>query len=144
MDPSCTYVVCSFYNKSIYIYDFMTWEMVAKATGYVEIVTSVIFSKIFNVTHTHNTYEMSICFIYVSISISIYVCMSLIIIHNWIASPKSVSKWIQTRFDCGLLYHSLRLSATYLRYGQKSRVVSCESLSCLCWFDFIYGETIVC
>ncbi|WJX78299.1 hypothetical protein P8452_61537 [Trifolium repens] len=24
MDPSCTYVVCSFYNKSIYIYDFMT------------------------------------------------------------------------------------------------------------------------
>ncbi|XP_045793438.1 WD repeat-containing protein 62 isoform X1 [Trifolium pratense] len=43
MDPSCTYVVCSFSNKSIYIYDFMTGEMVAKATGHAEIVTGVIF-----------------------------------------------------------------------------------------------------
>ncbi|KAI5429628.1 uncharacterized protein LOC127127506 isoform X3 [Lathyrus oleraceus] len=43
MDPSCTYVVCSFSNKSICIYDFMTGEMVAKATGHAEIVTGVIF-----------------------------------------------------------------------------------------------------
>ncbi|RDX82457.1 WD repeat-containing protein 62, partial [Mucuna pruriens] len=43
MDPSCTYVVCSFSNKSICIYDFITGEMVAKATGHAEIVTGVIF-----------------------------------------------------------------------------------------------------
>ncbi|XP_020235251.1 mitogen-activated protein kinase-binding protein 1 isoform X2 [Cajanus cajan] len=43
MDPSCTYVVCSFSNKSICIYDFVTGEMVAKATGHAEIVTGVIF-----------------------------------------------------------------------------------------------------
>ncbi|TKY65891.1 Mitogen-activated protein kinase-binding protein 1 [Spatholobus suberectus] len=43
MDPSCTYVVCSFSNKFICIYDFITGEMVAKATGHAEIVTGVIF-----------------------------------------------------------------------------------------------------
>ncbi|KAL2337005.1 hypothetical protein Fmac_011451 [Flemingia macrophylla] len=43
MDPSCTYVVCSFSNKSICMYDFVTGEMVAKATGHAEIVTGVIF-----------------------------------------------------------------------------------------------------
>ncbi|KAG5142868.1 hypothetical protein JHK82_018563 [Glycine max] len=43
MDPSCTYVVCSFSNKSICMYDFITGEMVAKATGHAEIVTGVIF-----------------------------------------------------------------------------------------------------
>ncbi|KAJ1437346.1 WD40/YVTN repeat-like-containing domain superfamily [Sesbania bispinosa] len=43
MDPSCTYVVCSFSNKSICIFDFITGEMVAKATGHAEIVTGVIF-----------------------------------------------------------------------------------------------------
>lgn len=42
MDPSCTYVVCSFSNKSICMYDFITGEMVAKATGHAEIVTGVI------------------------------------------------------------------------------------------------------
>ncbi|KAG5095333.1 hypothetical protein JHK84_050921 [Glycine max] len=43
MDPSCcTYVVCSFSNKSICIYDFITGEMVVKATGHAEIVTGVI------------------------------------------------------------------------------------------------------
>ncbi|RYR62061.1 hypothetical protein Ahy_A04g019398 [Arachis hypogaea] len=43
MDPSCTYVVCSFSNKSICIYDFNTGEIVAKAIGHAEIVTGVIF-----------------------------------------------------------------------------------------------------
>ncbi|XP_019450724.1 PREDICTED: mitogen-activated protein kinase-binding protein 1 [Lupinus angustifolius] len=43
MDPSCSYVVCSFSNKSICIYDFLTGEMVAKAMGHAEIVTGVIF-----------------------------------------------------------------------------------------------------
>ncbi|XP_058722730.1 uncharacterized protein LOC131594577 [Vicia villosa] len=41
--PSCTYVACSFSNKTICIYDFMTGEMVAKSTGHAEIVTGVIF-----------------------------------------------------------------------------------------------------
>ncbi|KAK7256868.1 hypothetical protein RIF29_30412 [Crotalaria pallida] len=43
MDPSCTFVVCSFSNKSICIFDFITGEMVAKAMGHAEIVTGVIF-----------------------------------------------------------------------------------------------------
>ncbi|XP_020977016.1 mitogen-activated protein kinase-binding protein 1 isoform X3 [Arachis ipaensis] len=43
MDPSCTYVVCSFSNKSICIYDLNTGEIVAKAIGHAEIVTGVIF-----------------------------------------------------------------------------------------------------
>ncbi|KAK7294641.1 hypothetical protein RJT34_17531 [Clitoria ternatea] len=43
MDPSCSYIVCTFSNKSICIYDFITGEMVAKATGHAEIVTGVIF-----------------------------------------------------------------------------------------------------
>ncbi|KAK8466480.1 hypothetical protein PHAVU_008G107900 [Phaseolus vulgaris] len=43
MDPSCTYVVCSFSNKSICIYDLITGKMAAKAAGHAEIITGVIF-----------------------------------------------------------------------------------------------------
>ncbi|KAK7395150.1 hypothetical protein VNO78_15694 [Psophocarpus tetragonolobus] len=43
MDPSCTYAVCSFSNKSICIYDLITGEMVALASGHAEIVTGVLF-----------------------------------------------------------------------------------------------------
>ncbi|WVZ05114.1 hypothetical protein V8G54_018460, partial [Vigna mungo] len=43
MDPSCSYVVCSFSNKSICIYDLITGKMAAKAAGHAEIVTGVIF-----------------------------------------------------------------------------------------------------
>ncbi|KAF7845400.1 mitogen-activated protein kinase-binding protein 1 isoform X1 [Senna tora] len=43
MDPSGTYAVCSFSNKSICIYDFVTGEMVANAMGHAEVVTGVIF-----------------------------------------------------------------------------------------------------
>ncbi|KOM37600.1 hypothetical protein LR48_Vigan03g098200 [Vigna angularis] len=43
MDPSCSYVVCSFSNKSICIYDLITGKMASKAAGHAEIVTGVIF-----------------------------------------------------------------------------------------------------
>ncbi|XP_028787401.1 mitogen-activated protein kinase-binding protein 1 isoform X2 [Neltuma alba] len=43
MDPSGTYVVCSFSNKSICIYDLFTGQMVASAMGHAEVVTGIIF-----------------------------------------------------------------------------------------------------
>ncbi|XP_027927091.1 mitogen-activated protein kinase-binding protein 1 isoform X2 [Vigna unguiculata] len=43
MDPSCSYAVCSFSNKSICIYDLVTGKMAAKAAWHAEIVTGVIF-----------------------------------------------------------------------------------------------------
>ncbi|XP_057983325.1 uncharacterized protein LOC131168119 isoform X1 [Malania oleifera] len=43
MDPSCSYLVCSYSNKSICMYDFISGEMVAQAVGHGEVVTGVIF-----------------------------------------------------------------------------------------------------
>ncbi|KAK6290592.1 hypothetical protein POUND7_002133 [Theobroma cacao] len=43
MDPSGSYLVCSFSNKSICVYDFISGEMIAQAVGHGEVVTGVIF-----------------------------------------------------------------------------------------------------
>lgn len=43
LDPSCTYLLCSYSNKCICIYDFITGEMITQAMGHGEIVTGVIF-----------------------------------------------------------------------------------------------------
>ncbi|KAK4742582.1 hypothetical protein SAY87_000583 [Trapa incisa] len=43
MDPSCSYLVCSYSNKSICIYDFVNGEMVTQAAGHSEVITGVIF-----------------------------------------------------------------------------------------------------
>ncbi|KAJ4971893.1 hypothetical protein NE237_004992 [Protea cynaroides] len=43
IDPSCSYLVCSFSNNSICIYDFTSGELVAKALGHGEVITGVIF-----------------------------------------------------------------------------------------------------
>ncbi|KAJ7961294.1 mitogen-activated protein kinase-binding protein 1 isoform X1 [Quillaja saponaria] len=43
MDPSCTYLVCSYSNKSICIYDFITGDVVMQALGHSEVITGVIF-----------------------------------------------------------------------------------------------------
>ncbi|XP_062095314.1 uncharacterized protein LOC133801171 isoform X2 [Humulus lupulus] len=43
IDPSCSYLACSFSNKSLCIYDFITGEMVSQAMGHGEIMTGVIF-----------------------------------------------------------------------------------------------------
>ncbi|KAL1083219.1 hypothetical protein V6Z11_D09G185300 [Gossypium hirsutum] len=43
MDPSGSYFVCSFSNKSMCVYDFTTGEMIAQAVGHGEVVTGVIF-----------------------------------------------------------------------------------------------------
>ncbi|KAA8518996.1 hypothetical protein F0562_016230 [Nyssa sinensis] len=43
MDPSCSYLVCSYSNRSICMYDFITGEMVARAVGHAEVITGVIF-----------------------------------------------------------------------------------------------------
>ncbi|XP_041026151.1 mitogen-activated protein kinase-binding protein 1 [Juglans microcarpa x Juglans regia] len=43
MDPSGSYLVCSYSNKSISVYDFISGEMVAQAMGHGEVITGVIF-----------------------------------------------------------------------------------------------------
>ncbi|KAK4270452.1 hypothetical protein QN277_023488 [Acacia crassicarpa] len=43
MDPSGTYVVCSYSNKSVCIYDIFSGQMVANAMGHAEVVTGIIF-----------------------------------------------------------------------------------------------------
>ncbi|XP_030479012.1 uncharacterized protein LOC115696243 isoform X1 [Cannabis sativa] len=43
IDPSCSYLACSFSNKSLCIYDFITGEMVSQAIGHSEIITGAIF-----------------------------------------------------------------------------------------------------
>ncbi|GMI71397.1 hypothetical protein like AT3G09080 [Hibiscus trionum] len=43
MDPSGSYFICSFSNKSICVYDFTSGEMIAQAVGHGEVVTGVIF-----------------------------------------------------------------------------------------------------
>nr|POE90882.1 mitogen-activated protein kinase-binding protein 1 [Quercus suber] len=43
MDPSCSYLVCSYSNKSISVYDFISGENVTQAMGHGEVITGVIF-----------------------------------------------------------------------------------------------------
>ncbi|WCJ28424.1 Mitogen-activated protein kinase-binding protein 1 [Euphorbia peplus] len=43
MDPSCSYLVCCYSNKSMCMYDAMSGEMVLQAMGHGEVVTGVIF-----------------------------------------------------------------------------------------------------
>ncbi|CAK9154468.1 unnamed protein product [Ilex paraguariensis] len=43
MDPSCSYLGCSYSNRSVCIYDFVTGGMVAQAAGHGEVITGVIF-----------------------------------------------------------------------------------------------------
>ncbi|MQM01511.1 hypothetical protein Taro_034271, partial [Colocasia esculenta] len=43
IDPSGSYVLCSYSNKSLRIYDFVTGELVALAMGHAEVVTGSIF-----------------------------------------------------------------------------------------------------
>ncbi|KDO53223.1 hypothetical protein CISIN_1g047837mg, partial [Citrus sinensis] len=43
VDPSGSYLVCSYSNKSICLYDFISGEMVAKAMGHGEVITGVTF-----------------------------------------------------------------------------------------------------
>ncbi|XVE76508.1 hypothetical protein DITRI_Ditri12bG0179300 [Diplodiscus trichospermus] len=43
MDPSGSYLVCSFSNKSICLYDFMSGEIIAQAVGHGEVATGIIF-----------------------------------------------------------------------------------------------------
>ncbi|XP_048127129.1 mitogen-activated protein kinase-binding protein 1 isoform X1 [Rhodamnia argentea] len=43
MDPSCNYLVCSYSDKSLRMYDFNSGEMVIQAAGHGEVVTGIIF-----------------------------------------------------------------------------------------------------
>ncbi|KAG5550428.1 hypothetical protein RHGRI_015400 [Rhododendron griersonianum] len=43
VDPSCSFLVCSYSNRSICIYDLFTGEIVARAAGHGEVVTGLIF-----------------------------------------------------------------------------------------------------
>ncbi|XAR68854.1 hypothetical protein NMG60_11000249 [Bertholletia excelsa] len=41
VDPSCSFLVCSYSNRSIYMYDFFTGEIVARAVGHADVVTGI-------------------------------------------------------------------------------------------------------
>lgn len=43
LDPSCSYVVCSYSDWSICMYDFMSGEMVARTMGHSESINGIIF-----------------------------------------------------------------------------------------------------
>ncbi|KAI3771297.1 hypothetical protein L6452_02459 [Arctium lappa] len=43
LDPSCSYLVCSYSDKSICMYDFMSGEMVACGMGHGEAINGIIF-----------------------------------------------------------------------------------------------------
>ncbi|KAJ4823364.1 hypothetical protein Tsubulata_027311 [Turnera subulata] len=43
MDPSCSYLACSYSNKSMCIYDSCNGEMVTQAMGHGEVITGIIF-----------------------------------------------------------------------------------------------------
>ncbi|OVA09162.1 WD40 repeat [Macleaya cordata] len=43
LDPSSSYLVCSYSNKSMCIYDFTNGELVTQAVGHGEVITGVIF-----------------------------------------------------------------------------------------------------
>ncbi|KAG8376992.1 hypothetical protein BUALT_Bualt09G0121900 [Buddleja alternifolia] len=42
-DGSCSYLACSYSNRRICIYDYITGEMVAQATGQGDVITGIIF-----------------------------------------------------------------------------------------------------
>ncbi|XP_047307448.1 WD repeat-containing protein 62 isoform X2 [Impatiens glandulifera] len=42
MDPSCSYLVCSYSNRTIYIIDFINGEVIAEAVGYGEPTNAII------------------------------------------------------------------------------------------------------
>ncbi|XP_022151493.1 mitogen-activated protein kinase-binding protein 1 isoform X2 [Momordica charantia] len=44
MDPSCSYLVCSYSNKSICMHDFITGEVVVQGMGHGEVITGAIFT----------------------------------------------------------------------------------------------------
>ncbi|XP_057489788.1 uncharacterized protein LOC130775686, partial [Actinidia eriantha] len=43
VDPSCSFLVCSYSNRSICMYDFFTGEIVARAVGHGEVINGIIF-----------------------------------------------------------------------------------------------------
>ncbi|KAK9124408.1 hypothetical protein Sjap_014010 [Stephania japonica] len=43
MDPTSSFLVCSYSNKSICMYDFSNGELVAQAVGHSEVITGIIF-----------------------------------------------------------------------------------------------------
>ncbi|XP_050214454.1 uncharacterized protein LOC126665648 isoform X2 [Mercurialis annua] len=43
VDPSCSYLACSYSNKSLCIYDAINGEMVVQVMGHSEVITGVIF-----------------------------------------------------------------------------------------------------
>ncbi|KAI5584496.1 hypothetical protein BDE02_06G085400 [Populus trichocarpa] len=43
MDPSCSYLACSYSNKSLCMYDAISGELVTRAVGHGEVITGVIF-----------------------------------------------------------------------------------------------------
>ncbi|KAL9661279.1 hypothetical protein QQ045_026103 [Rhodiola kirilowii] len=43
MDPSCSYLLCSYFNKTICIYDYLNGELVAQAMGHSEVITGITF-----------------------------------------------------------------------------------------------------
>lgn len=43
VDPTGGYLVCTYLNKSLRIYDFVTGEAVAQAMGHAEVITGSIF-----------------------------------------------------------------------------------------------------
>lgn len=43
MDPSCSFLICCYSNKSMCMYDAISGEMVLQAVGHGEVVTGVIF-----------------------------------------------------------------------------------------------------
>ncbi|RZC84309.1 hypothetical protein C5167_047095 [Papaver somniferum] len=43
LDPSSSYLVCSYSNKSMCIYDFTNGELVTQAVGHGEVITGIIF-----------------------------------------------------------------------------------------------------
>jgi hypothetical protein len=42
MDPSCSYLACSYSNKSLCMYDAISGELVTRAVGHGEVITGVI------------------------------------------------------------------------------------------------------
>uniref|UniRef100_A0A7N0U4G7 Mitogen-activated protein kinase-binding protein 1 n=1 Tax=Kalanchoe fedtschenkoi TaxID=63787 RepID=A0A7N0U4G7_KALFE len=43
MDPSGSYLLCSYSNRTVCMYDYLTGELVAKVMGHSEVVTGIIF-----------------------------------------------------------------------------------------------------
>lgn len=57
IDGSCSYLACSYYNRSICIYDYNSGEMVAQATGHSDLITGIVFlpdsKHLVSVSHFH-------------------------------------------------------------------------------------------